>query len=64
MYGLFARWEGAPYDAAPLFYQGLSEEGARVLTDLSDDVQAIREKLRRLPRFEIQKHGLPLDAVV
>jgi hypothetical protein len=47
MYGLFARWEGAPYDAAPLFYQGLSEEGARVLADLSDDVQAIRARLER-----------------
>ncbi len=45
MYGLFAHWEGVPYDAAPLFYQGLNEEGARVLADLSDEVQAIRARL-------------------
>jgi hypothetical protein len=45
MYGLFARWDGAPLDGAPLFYQGLDEEGARVLADLSDDVQAIRAHL-------------------
>jgi hypothetical protein len=47
MYGLFARWDGAPLDAAPLFYQGLDEEGARVLAGLSDDVQAIRARLER-----------------
>jgi hypothetical protein len=45
MYGHFASWEGVPYDAAPLFYQGLNEEGARVLADLSDEVQAIRARL-------------------
>ncbi len=45
MYGLFARWDGVPLDGAPLFYQGLDEEGTRVLADLSDDVQAIRAHL-------------------
>jgi hypothetical protein len=45
MYGLFAGWDGATLDAAPLFYQGLDEEGARVLAGLSDDVQAIRSHL-------------------
>lgn len=47
MYGLFAGWDGAPFgaDSIPLFYQGLSEEGARVLAGLSDDVQAVRARL-------------------
>jgi hypothetical protein len=45
MYGLFARWDGAPLATAPLFYQGLDEEGACLLADLSDDVQAIRAYL-------------------
>jgi hypothetical protein len=45
MYGLFARWDGAPLGAAPLFYQGLDDEGARTLAGLSDDVQAIRAHL-------------------
>ena len=45
LYGLFSRWDGVPLDGAPLFYQGLDEEGARVLADLSDDVQAIRTRL-------------------
>ena len=45
MYGLFARWGGAPFRTAPLFYQGLDEEGACVLADLSDEVQAIRARL-------------------
>ena len=45
MYGLFADWDGAPLSGAPLFYQGLDEEGADVLADLSSDVQAIRARL-------------------
>jgi hypothetical protein len=45
MYGLFVDWDGAALETAPLFYQGLSEEGARVLAALSDDVQAIRARL-------------------
>jgi NAD/NADP octopine/nopaline dehydrogenase, alpha-helical domain len=45
MYGLFANWDGLPFDRAPLFYQGLDEEGAKVLSGLSDDVQAIRARL-------------------
>jgi hypothetical protein len=45
MYSHFVLWDGAPFDDAPLFYQGLDEEGARVLANLSDDVQAIRARL-------------------
>jgi hypothetical protein len=47
MYGLFANWDGTPFGAeeVPLFYQGLSEEGAETLAALSDDVQAIRTRL-------------------
>ncbi len=47
MYGLFAGWDGRPFgtDDVPLFYQGLSEEGAQTLAGLSDDVQAIRTRL-------------------
>ncbi len=47
MYGLFADWDGRPFraDEAPLFYHSLSEEGARTLAGLSDDVQAIRARL-------------------
>jgi len=48
MYSLFARWDGNPLDAAPLFYQGLDEEGARVLAGLSDDLQAVRARLAEI----------------
>jgi hypothetical protein len=47
MYGLFADWDGNALTEAPLFYQGLSEEGARTLAGLSDDVQAIRAHLEQ-----------------
>jgi hypothetical protein len=47
MYALFATYDGTPFgvEDAPLFYQGLSQEGARTLAGLSDDVQAIRARL-------------------
>jgi len=47
MYGLFARWDGTPFDAGTvaLFYHGLDEEGARTLAGLDADVQAIRHRL-------------------
>jgi hypothetical protein len=50
MYGLFATWDGTPFGAqdVPLFYQGLRQEGARVLAGLSDDIQAIRARLEPL----------------
>jgi hypothetical protein len=47
MYGLFGDWDGAAFgrEGVPLFYQGLSEQGAETLAGLSDDVQAIRARL-------------------
>jgi hypothetical protein len=47
MYSLFATWDGRPFREkdVPLFYQGLSQEGAKILAKLSDDVQAIRTRL-------------------
>lgn len=49
MYGLFADWDGHPFraDEVPLFYHALSEQGAQVLSNLSDDVQRIRTRLER-----------------
>jgi hypothetical protein len=50
MYDLFADWDGKPFstDDVPLFYEGLSDEGAQTLTCLSDEVQAIRSSLAPL----------------
>jgi hypothetical protein len=50
MYSLFADWDGSPFvaDDVPLFYQGLTQAGARILAGLSDDVQAIRARLEHV----------------
>ena len=48
MYGLFVHWDGAPFHTAPLFYQGLDQEGACVLSSLNDEVQAIRTRLEKM----------------
>jgi hypothetical protein len=47
MYGLFADWDGTSFglEGVPRFYQGLSQEGVRILAELSDDIQAIRTRL-------------------
>ncbi|HSJ53397.1 MAG TPA: NAD/NADP octopine/nopaline dehydrogenase family protein [Anaerolineae bacterium] len=49
MYGLFAHWDGTPFDAegVALFYHGLNEEGARTLAGLDSDLQAIRRRLQQ-----------------
>ncbi len=43
MYDLFADWDGETFDEdhIPLFYQGLSEEGAEILGELSQEIQGI-----------------------
>jgi hypothetical protein len=47
MHSLFSSWDGEPFGpkAVPLFYQGLTEEGAQTLHALSDEIQAIRTAL-------------------
>ena len=45
MYSLFACWDGTPFEAPPLFYQGLDQEGAQILAGLSDEVQVLRQTL-------------------
>ena len=43
MYDLFRTWDGTTFDeeGVPLFYQGLSREGAEVLHGLSEEIQSI-----------------------
>lgn len=47
MYGLFYDWDAQPYDEAPFFYQSVDAEVARVLQQLSDEVQDVRAELER-----------------
>ncbi len=42
MYANFKNWDGtATYAEKPLFYQGLSEEAAELMSQVSDEIQAI-----------------------
>jgi hypothetical protein len=60
MYSLFQDWHGEPlpWAESPLFYEGLSEHGADILTALSDELQAIRAAL------EAAQPGLSLELVL
>lgn len=45
MYGLFKDWQGELYQEGPLFYQGVTPDSAKVLQQLSDEIQALRKRL-------------------
>jgi len=58
MHGNFGAWDGqTPYDEAPLFYQGMSDEAADNMYRLSDEIQAVRADL------EARYPGLDLSVV-
>ena len=48
MYGTWSEWNGTPMDEAPLFYNGLTEHSADILSAASDEVVAIAKGLRKL----------------
>jgi hypothetical protein len=61
MYGLLRDWDGAPFDEAPLFYQGIDVETAEILGRMSEEVQALRAELaRRYPHLDLSAVR-PLD---
>ena len=46
LYSLFKDWHGAPMAEAPLFYEGLSAEGAQILQAMSDELVLVARRLR------------------
>jgi hypothetical protein len=40
MYALFKDWTGEPFSEAPLFYEGLSQEGVEILQAMNDELVA------------------------
>jgi hypothetical protein len=57
MYGLFHDWDGKPYPAQLLFYQGVDAAIAEILQQMSDEIQDLRIALER------KYPGLNLEAV-
>lgn len=41
LYSLFRDWDGKPLAEAPLFYEGLTDEGAAILQALNDELLAV-----------------------
>ena len=41
LYGQWERWDGNPLDQPPLFYNGLTESAANLLSSVSDEVVMI-----------------------
>jgi hypothetical protein len=57
MYGLFHNWDGKPYPAQRLFYQGVDAAIAAILQQMSEEIQTLRLAL------ENNYPGLNLSAV-
>jgi len=48
-------WDGKPVDAAPLFYQGVTEEIEKVLIAMTDEVQAVCRKMEeKVPGLDLK----------
>ncbi len=48
MYGRWHNWDGKPLTEKPLFYNGLDEPTAQLLSDVSDDVVSIAKGIMKL----------------
>eukprot|EP00405_Crypthecodinium_cohnii_P010905 CAMPEP_0206433952 /NCGR_PEP_ID=MMETSP0324_2-20121206/8831_1 /ASSEMBLY_ACC=CAM_ASM_000836 /TAXON_ID=2866 /ORGANISM="Crypthecodinium cohnii, Strain Seligo" /LENGTH=1669 /DNA_ID=CAMNT_0053900299 /DNA_START=76 /DNA_END=5085 /DNA_ORIENTATION=+ len=60
MYGRWCaeKWDGKPVSEKPLFYQGVEDFSESVLLGLTNEVQAIREKLEELvPGLDLSDAG-------
>jgi hypothetical protein len=54
LYGRFQDWDGSPLAEAPLFYQGVDARTAKVLEQMSAEVQQLRRALqRRFPSLDL-----------
>nr|Q8T882.1 RecName: Full=Tauropine dehydrogenase; Short=TaDH; AltName: Full=NAD: tauropine oxidoreductase [Arabella iricolor]BAB86769.1 tauropine dehydrogenase [Arabella iricolor] len=58
MYNRWHDWDGKPVDAPPLFYHGLSQAGADLLSDVSNETIAIAKKVME------QRQGVDLSNVI
>eukprot|EP01083_Nonionella_stella_P094794 266075_1 len=47
LYDKWVKWDGAPVRSKPLFYQGITKNGAQLLSDLSDETILITESIKK-----------------
>ncbi|XP_013410791.1 opine dehydrogenase [Lingula anatina] len=47
MYGTWTNWDGKPLDKIPLFYQGVNETTAQLISDLSDENLKVTKGIKR-----------------
>ncbi|XP_031552650.1 tauropine dehydrogenase-like [Actinia tenebrosa] len=58
----WANWDGKPLDEQPLFYQGLSEQGAQWMSTMSDEVLAITKSIgEQSPKTDMNHVGHIFD---
>lgn len=47
MYGKWSKWDGKPFDSKPLFYQGVDELQARLLSGVADEIVATAKAIEK-----------------
>lgn len=58
MYSRWRNWDGKPFDAPPLFYQGIDEEAAKYLNAMSDETLEIAQAVAKLcPKVDVSQIG-------
>merc|ERR1711920_711191 len=54
MYGRIKDWDGQPFDESPLFYQGIDDYTAEVMTTMDREVLDLKQKfLDRYPTLDL-----------
>ncbi|ESO92955.1 hypothetical protein LOTGIDRAFT_202584 [Lottia gigantea] len=54
MYSKWSKWDGKPVSKKPLFYQELTQDGAKLISDISDELMlAAKEITKQKPKLEL-----------
>ena len=54
MYSMFRNWDGIPLSEAPLFYENITEDGAEILQQMSDELIALKLGLeQQIPHLHL-----------
>jgi len=58
MYAKWKDYDGKPLDAKPLFYQGISDDGAKFMSDLSDEALKITKQVEKETGLTLKKQHI------
>eukprot|EP01083_Nonionella_stella_P220092 787801_1 len=63
MYSHWSKWDGKPLKTKPLFYQGLSKEGADIMIKMSDEIIAVSNSIIKYLGTKGIKIDITIDGI-